>query len=71
MFVYQACADKLNYELNTYGNPPKFPTAEEQAAAAAAAAEAAAAEAAANTEASHTRRRWYNYSVRQPVEYRY
>jgi len=30
----KACADKLTYELTTYGVPPKFPTDEERAAAA-------------------------------------
>lgn len=39
----KACADKLDYELTTYGVPPKFPTEEERAAAAAAAAAADAA----------------------------
>lgn len=24
----KACADKLNYELSTYGNPPQFPSGE-------------------------------------------
>ena len=25
----QACADKLNNEIETYGNPPNFPSKEE------------------------------------------
>ena len=29
----QACADKLAREIATYGNPPVFPTEEEEAAA--------------------------------------
>jgi leucyl-tRNA synthetase len=33
--LLQACADKLAREIATYGNPPKFPTEEEAAAAAA------------------------------------
>lgn len=37
----QACADKLDNELTKYGVPPKFPTAEEAAAAELEAAEAA------------------------------
>lgn len=37
----QACADKLDAELNKYGVPPKFPDAEAAAEAELAAAEAA------------------------------
>lgn len=36
----KACADKLKYEIETFGNPPVFPTPEEEEAAAAAAAAA-------------------------------
>ena len=28
----QACADKLNNEIETYGNPPNFPSKEEVSA---------------------------------------
>ena len=51
----KACADKLAFELDTYGCPPVFPEAEEAApasAADAAAAEAAAASAAADRDPS-------------------
>lgn len=44
LLVLQACADKLDRELATYGCPPKFPSDEDEeqtAAAAAAAAQAA------------------------------
>ena len=33
MFTNQACADKLRYEMETYGNPPVFPSEAELAAA--------------------------------------